>query len=689
MALPRVAAAAAAPFTAAGRAAGSAASNTARAALAAAAGPELLAIKTSLTSTVQGIVRSVRGEYSRLAAANNASSESLDDIKKNTSGFSTSIDSLIDVVRSEVVPPLTTMGGYFQDLAEKLSRQRALAGLPNTTNTQSDDEPGIADAAKGNGFGKKLFGFLGGLADGLWGLFKKFWLPLGLAGLLLLAKNAFLEGESDFAKRIKNAIDFSIIGGIGGFLVGGIPGMMVGGILGAALGAILDPKTVERFTSLEGITLEISNIFGVTTATLKSLATSATVGALAGSLAGFFVGGVPGAIVGLIIGAGLGAIIGTQFLPDSKDKEKIDKMIASMLGFTVEEMKKRFNNAAEGAGIGAVLGGAAGFLVGGPVGVIAGGIIGAGLGAIIGYKWEGWFPEKGSNFFNWELMKQALLGSLVGAVGWAAVGAAIGSVATPVGMIAGALIGAAVFYAVEWVDQQVEKSFGSWSKMGDIVMGKVQSIFESINNAVLRFVENQKARLLYIIPFSGGKAGALEDIEESKKETEALEALRNKLLETLQNRMKAAEEAGEDFNPGSIENILLGNQLRVLESQLNAERIKRQAIQDLIKEKEQEAAEFLQKMQTPGFGGIVGDQLRGLNYPLYIDPGMKQTISFTPNPRLNPNSINGGGGGQPVIMINNNQSYPQVYQNNSRQSVVNQSSSTFIRRSGVPVAQMI
>lgn len=684
MALPRVAAAAAAPFTAAGRVAGSAASNTARAALAAAAGPELLAIKTSLTSTVQGIVRSVRGEYSRLAAANDASSESLDDIKENTSGFSTSIDSLIDVVRNEVVPPLNTMGGYFQDLAEKLSRQRALAGLTDTTPTSSDDTPGITDAQPGNTFGKKLFGFLGGIADGLWGLFKKFWLPLGLAGLLLLAKNAFLEGNSEFARRIKNAIDFGILGGIGGFLVGGIPGMIVGGILGAALGAILDPETVERFTSLEGITLEIANIFGVTTDTLKNLATSATVGALAGSLAGFFVGGVPGAIVGLILGAGLGAIIGTQFLPDSADKEKIDLMISNMLGFTVEEMKKRFKNAAEGAGIGAVFGGAAGFLVGGPVGVIAGGIIGAGLGAVIGYKWEGWFPEKDSNFFNWDLMKNALLGSLVGAAGWAAMGAAIGSVATPVGMIAGALIGAAVFYAVEWTNQQVEKSFGSWSQMGKVVMEKIQSIFESINNAMLRFVEDQKARFFY---FFQGRDGALEDIEESKLATTNLETTRDALLKELQTRMADAEESGVDFDPGSIENLILGNQINTVDAMLNAERIKREAIENLIQERSQD----LQKMndEISGRGNILMQQLDDLNFQAYGDPNFKRTISYRPNLRTNPGAIGYGNGGQPIIMINNNQSYPQVYQNNSKQSVVNQSSSTFIRRSGVPVAQMI
>jgi len=342
-------------------------------------------------------------------------------------------------------------------------------------------------------------------------------------------------------------------------------------------------------------------------------------------------------------------------------------MIANMLGFTVAEMKKRFNNAAEGAGIGAVLGGAAGFLVGGPVGVIAGGIIGAGLGAIIGYKWEGWFPEKGSNFFNWELMKKALLGSLVGAVGWAAVGAAIGSVATPVGMIAGALIGAAVFYAVEWVDQQVQKSFGSWDQMGKVVMGQIESIFQSINNALLRFVENQKARFFY---FFEGRKGALKDIEKSELATTNLEATRKALVDKLQKRIAEAEEAGVDFNPGSFENLILGNQIKTIDAMLNAERIRREAIENLLQEKGYD----LKKMNddVTGRGNIILQQLDDLNFQAYGDPNFKRTISYTPNLRTNPNAIGSGSGGQPIIMINNNQSYPQVYQNNSRQSVVNQ-----------------
>ena len=93
--------------------------------------------------------------------------------------------------------------------------------------------------------------------------------------------------------------------------------------------------------------------------------------------------------------------------------------------------------------------------------------------------------------------------------------------------------------------------------------------------------------------------------------------------------------------------------------------------------------------EISGRGNILMQQLDDLNFQAYGDPNFKRTISYRPNLRTNPGAIGYGNGGQPIIMINNNQSYPQVYQNNSKQSVVNQSSSTFIRRSGVPVAQMI
>jgi F0F1-type ATP synthase membrane subunit b/b' len=696
MALPRVAAAAAAPFTAAGRAAGSAASNTARAALAAAAGPELLAIRTSLTSTVQGIVRSVRGEYSRLAAANDASSESLDDIKKNTSGFSTSIDSLIDVVRSEVVPPLLTMGNYFQDLAEKLSRQRAIAGLPKTTTTQSDDEPGVADSIKGKGFGKNLFGFLGGLADGLWSLFKKFWIPLGLAGLLLLAKNAFLEGNSEFAKRIKNAIDLSIIGGISGFLIGGIPGMIVGGVLGAALGALVDSETINRFTTVEGITNEITKFLGISKNTLYTLAGGAAIGAGIGGIAGFLALGLPGAIVGIIVGSAIGTIVGYSFLPAGDDKDKIDGMIANMLGLTVNKLREKFSRLADAAGIGAIIGGGVG-LVGGPVGVIAGAIIGAGLGAVIGYKWDDWFPsaENTDSWFNFNDFKQTMIGGLGGALGAGTIvggaalaGMKLGILGGPVGILVGFLLGAAIGYAMSIIDRSVKNAFGSWDGLSTYIFENVESMITSISNAINDWIDSTKARIQY---FFTGRSGAQESIEESEQKASSYQTMLEAMQQKQKDAIAAANEAGTSVTDFALdpENIKLNNQIRMLQGMILREQRKQQLYRDLIQEKDQDAIEFLEKMQSGEFG-ILGDQMMRMGVPLYnLPPGYKNLTSFTPNLRTNPNAIGTGSGGQPIIMINNNQSYPQVYQNNSRQSVVNQSSSTFIRRSSVPVAQMI